>query len=123
MQKKTRRELYQAANKLLADSGFEDIECANDNLKTYHSAKFQKVTPDLYNARRKYYEVAYHIALNYKFGTKVEAEIWNLHAEGWSLRMIGRKVNLSKDKVHKVVKSIRELLYAEIYNSRNETER
>lgn len=51
----------------------------------------------------------------YQFTSTVEKEIWRLHADGLSLRDIaielqGRGYRLFKDKIHGVVKNLREIM-------------
>lgn len=77
-------------DKKLKDSGFEDIEQKDGNLKSWSKRKFwlnikntryedRKVS---YDSEEEYYRMAGHFLYEYEFSSKREKLMWSLHAEG-----------------------------------------
>lgn len=89
-------------DKKLAESGFEDAEQRDGNLKLWSSMLFKvHHNPTLYQAKEEYYRLAGQFLHDHKFVDDTERAIWELHAEGTSMRDI---VMTLKPKGHKVYK-------------------
>lgn len=87
--------------KKLSSEGFEDIEANEDNLKvwsTYYTAKHRYVTRE---AKEEYYREAGTFLHEYEFSSELERQIWELHAEGLSLREIVAKLSKTGIKTYK----------------------
>lgn len=94
--KKLRDEWY----KRLADLGFEDIEGNEDQLKAWHSIKFQKkgknnTNPANHESKANYYYYATHFLNNHKFEKEIHKLIWEEHTNGVGYRNITKM--LTKD--------------------------
>lgn len=104
----------------LKKEGFEDIERAEDlmhpeyDLKAWHSKRFQiNNTPESFQQRERYYQLAGQFTYDHEFSEASERQIWQLHAEGLSIREICRRLskqNLKRDKVFTVLKRLREAM-------------
>ncbi len=97
--------------KKLAKSGFEDIEntsLPDPDLKHCDVIRFNKVTPDAYETRTKYFSNCRDLLNTYKFETKLHKRIWELHSEGLSLREIETviKKRYKKDSIHNIIRKI-----------------
>lgn len=88
----------------LATKGFEDIEERNsprEMLKCWHNTWFQaRGTPDQIAKQAQYYQMATDMLNTYEFATKLDRKIWELHANGNSVREIAKIVKLAKSPVH-----------------------
>ncbi len=73
--------------KKLEKEGFSDIESDEYNLKVW-SAKFAKVSPEVYQAKEAYTHMATSFLNDYKFENPLERLIWEYHTEAISIRDI-----------------------------------
>lgn len=77
----------------LASSGFEDIESDESTLKQYASSDFAK-RPEYDQSKEEYYRLAGHFLHEYHFRDsrgstwQWKKQVWELHAEGKSIREI-----------------------------------
>lgn len=88
----------------LKKSGFEDLEDENGLLKhighaDYFSINFNAISAQ---AKEEYYRKAGYFLYDHKFKTELERKIWELHADGVSIRDI---VKILKTKGKKIYKS------------------
>ena len=104
------KKLRDAWYKKLAKSGFQDAEeekNGRDWLKRWHSSYFQtKHTPDSFRAKEMYYQIALKMLHTYPFSNSFERQVWTMHSNGISLRLIALELDCNKDKVHITVKRI-----------------
>lgn len=96
----------------LANQGFEDIEdvhSPNEMLLAWHASDLpRRMTDNRHVATVAYYEAARDMLNWYTFKNRQERRIWELHAEGISIREIVKRTSYGKrDKVHTVIKKIR----------------
>lgn len=98
--------------KKLKENGFEDIEDTSsprEYLKTWHSSYFQvRYTPEIFDLKQEYYRRASQFLHDHTFVDIIQKKIWELHAEGQSVRAISLAleplgIQMNKDQVHKVV--------------------
>lgn len=100
-------------DKKLKESGFEDIEQADGNLKIWHSTIFKnKFYKPRSEAKIEYYRLAGQLLWSYTFKSKNERDVWALHCEGFSRRQIQTKLKLKeffvRSTVEKCVKAMKE---------------
>jgi len=109
---KPSKKLQDKWTKKLKSYGFEDIEDDKGRLKKWtvthlnkllYQGKTEEYTPELTNQRfsskRDYFALAGQFLHEYKFKTKLQEKIWQLHAEGLSFREIEAKTK-SISKTH-----------------------
>lgn len=92
----------------LAESGWKDAEYENGDLRAYHGNDFRRKRlqarmPD----QAAYYAWATDVLNAYMFETAKEKQIWALHADGLSVREIGRIVGLSRQTVLNRLKKVK----------------
>jgi len=78
-------------------------------LKSWHSTLFaHRFDPVRFEARQKYYDNAQKFLLIHNFSTEIEREVWELHADGKSLREISSKLDkrVSKDGALKIIRNL-----------------
>lgn len=99
-------------NEKLKRSGFEDIEVERptvlgkgkmnvsivESLKMHHNHLFQNYSDDFIRERREYFRRAGRFNEHYKFKDRRDKFIWNLHAQGLSLREIKKAIKRTKLK-------------------------
>jgi len=113
MDNKQRARLKAEADRLLKNSGFEDIEQPDGNLKRWHSRDFQFFyTPDQFKIKQAYFQLAGQLLHEYKFANDQEKTVWWLHSEGKSYREImivlkDRKMTSHADFVTKTIKKLK----------------
>lgn len=94
----------------LKDSGFNDAEDTTNEdgyMLVWHSSYFySRYTPETYKEKQDYYRLASSFTSLYEFISQQERDIWNLHAEGQSLRTIAAHSNLSVYQVYKIIKKL-----------------
>lgn len=95
----------------LKAEGFNDIEDTNSPrqmLKSWHSTLFiHRFDKERFNARQQYFEMATHFLHSFKFASALERHIWELHADGKSLREIAKTTTqVSKDGALKMIKKL-----------------
>lgn len=106
--------------KKLKESGFDDVEQDEDNLKEWTSSKLYRGQNNgasfehiqvTRSSREEYYRLAGYFLYDHEFKTPLEKEIWTYHSDGKSLREIAsilreQKVKIYKDKVHIIIKAL-----------------
>ncbi len=111
MVRKPPKALQDEWDRILKASGFEDIEdrnSPNEMLKTWHSSHFaRRYNPETFEAKKVYFDDATEFLNTYKFKTRLERTIWELHTEGRSLREIAKETGkVSKDGALKIIKQL-----------------
>lgn len=118
MDSKAFKLLQQHYYKLLKATGFEDIEDTTTPqrfLKTWHSSYFQsRHTATQAKEIEDYYRRADEVLREYSFSTRIEREVWRLHAEGFAVRAIAVQLDIKPGTVHKIIVTIRSLNYARL---------
>lgn len=93
--------------KKLQKSGFNDIENKSDLISVWHSSHFQKTySRDEFQSKEEYFRRALHFLNEHAFQTVTEFQIWEMHADGASLRVIAKELKTKVCRVHKVVKNL-----------------
>lgn len=109
-------ELKAQWDKTLAKAGFEDIEQEDGNLKIWTSHFFKaRHNPTLFAAKEDYYRLAGHFLNEHVFKDETERYVWEMHANGTSIREIAallKQLGLKsyKNKVHKVVQDLTKIM-------------
>ncbi len=104
--------LQKTWEKKLSDSGLENIEQADGNLKIWTSSFFRsRYNPTLWKAKEDYYRLAGQFLNDHKFESTVEKLIWQLHSEAVSIRNIylelkRLKKKIAKDKIHNIIRKL-----------------
>ncbi len=101
--KKPSEALIAKWDKKLAKAGFDDIEQRDnkERLKKWHSHYIQaRFTPEEYEERRRYFELATHWLNNGTFENGRAKKAWELHTEGLSYREIAKVMRTNKDKIN-----------------------
>lgn len=87
-----------------------DVEQPDGNLKNWALSliRHDEITE---NAKQDYYRLAGQLLHTFPFESKTERKIWEMHAEGLSIRDIAKKlksqrIRAHKNGVHKVVQKI-----------------
>lgn len=96
------KKLYQKWNKLLKKSGFEDIEDAYGNLKSY---SYLGLEADEVRSREAYYEAA-RALLHTDYIKGQDKAVWTYHAEGYTQPEIAKMMGLSQSAVHRIIEDI-----------------
>lgn len=103
----------------LKDSGFEDAEQSDGNLKKWSSLfLIHSKGPLLRDAKQTYYRWAEHFLNDHKFDSTTEKLIWFYHSEGMSVRDIAAKLKelglstISFDTVSRRVIKLRKVMIA-----------
>jgi len=109
----------------LKNSGFQDAENRDGNLRTFSGrghlkhketsesdATWYAGRQEYNNIKQEYYYLAEHFLNSHRFSDKTEKQIWKLHSEGVSYRNIAKelnsklKVKLNKDNVNTTIKRL-----------------
>lgn len=119
--------------KKLADSGFEDIEYNDTDIKkpavdihrkidapgsAGNVTRYSKV---VWEAKTDYYVMAEHFLNDHKFDNELDKIIWSYHCNGISARNIVKLLHdtevtkTNRDKVWKTVKALSSIMF-ELYN-------
>lgn len=110
--KALQRQWYQKLEK----EGFEeieDVESGRELMKVWHAHYFQtKYEPQTFLAKQEYYSLAFSFLERHSFGHKKEQAIWELHANGQSLRKIAESLEEKVCRVHKIVSELRDKMMA-----------
>ena len=110
--KKLQRKWYSK----IAKKGFEDIEKDGDLLKEYHAyyihAQYEE-TKD--TAKAEYYRLAGGFLYTHKFKDQKSRAIWELHADGVSIRDIEKKLKSRKfktyrDEIDHIIRDLAEIM-------------
>ena len=124
----------------LKNSGFEDAEQNETQLKSWHSHKYLKhSTKFIYSdgnqkyidvaksmkAKQDYFILAEHFLNSHKFADELEKFIWLNHSEGLGIREIvaqldKRKIKNAHERVFRTVKKLRKEML--LYGTNNSTE-
>ena len=122
MSNKELKELQKEWYAKLKEEGFEDIEYFDSDLEPKDwlkgNSKFSPIWGDeqiaaTHDQRESSGNLDYYLqatALLHKedvFASDTEREIWEMHADGLSLRSIGKQVGFSHPKVMRIIKRIR----------------
>lgn len=100
----------------LKDSGFEDIEQNELDLKLWSSHFFKvRHNATLFSAKEEYYRMAGHFLYDYTFSNEHEKQIWALHSTGVSIRGIvdqlkAKKIKTDTKKVNNIIKAFSKLM-------------
>lgn len=99
--------------KKLEQSGFEDIEQDEDNLKVWSSRYARKSYVRTIPARVAYREAAEDFLRDYKFESELDKVIWEYHVEAVSIRDMSATLNkalgikTTRNSVHKTIKRLK----------------
>lgn len=97
--KKPTKALIAQWDRKLAKAGFVDVEQrdSEERLKAWHDSYFRcRYTPESFEAKRKYFELATNWLAEGTFETGQHKRAWKLHAQGLSYREIGKRLKLDK---------------------------
>jgi len=102
----------------LKESGFQDIEYYEES--SYGMNRFDKhpENPEVMQARADYYQMSTHFLSDHSFESDFEKDIWEIHADGISIRNITKVlfekqgIKTSKTKVGKIVKRLEDTMKA-----------
>lgn len=106
-------------DKKLAASGFEDAEYANGVLKLFHVEYFsdpRRHSDELIKGKQNYFRLAGQFLYSHEFETTTDKLIWQLHADGQSVREIAaymkkkRVPYCKRAKIQNVVKRLEKLM-------------
>lgn len=101
------KQLQKIWYKKLKDSGFEDIEKENGELKDFHSFKFQRThSPVSFELNARYYELASQLTHEYPFKSRRDKQVWVRHANGETLEQIAKEMGLSHNQTWRIVDKI-----------------
>lgn len=98
--------------KKLKESGFEDIEQDETHLNFWNGSRLATLyTDEQFQARQEYYRIAGQFLHEYKFDSDLDRTIWEMHANGSSIRNITTYLKAKKIKIYttKVFETIQEL--------------
>lgn len=99
--------------KKLKQSGFEDIESDENNLKEWSSKFARKKSLESMIAKQTYYNLATQFLNIFAFETELEKVVWTYHTEGISVRNIAKTLKkakikkINRQKVWLIVKKLR----------------
>lgn len=112
--KKLQRKWYAKAKA----SGFQDIERNEDELHSLTSyAGNNRYNPPRREAWTEYYRLAGQFLNEWKFESASERLIWELHAEGYTIREIAALIKKHRVKIKKsAVGNVIKALYTEMIN-------
>lgn len=113
---KPNKQLLAEWAKKLKDSGFEDIEQEDGNLKQWHSVYFlERYKPVQFMLKETYYQMATSFLNDYPFEDsilgRIDKHIWQRHSEGGTSRKIAEElkslnIKTNYNKVNKVIKAL-----------------
>lgn len=93
----------------LAEQGFEDIE--HTNIPSSACKRWSFKIASKYNPETEaYFRKACEFLNYYNFEKILDREIWILHAEGFSLRQITKKLNSKVYICHRVVSKLKKVM-------------
>lgn len=96
----------------LKESGFEDAETRDGNLKTWHKYDvLDRFSREDGETKMEYFAAAGRFLHDYQFESLSERTVWQLHCEGLSIRQILKAIKdskvKSKWKVHQIVQKLK----------------
>lgn len=106
-------------DKKLKDSGFNDAEQRDGNLKTWSSVYRLKHSDTTLEAKVEYYRAAGHFLYEYEFSV-FEKKVWELHVQGISMRNIVKvlkereNMHTYRRKVHETVQRLVKVMMTNI---------
>ncbi len=110
------KDLKSTWDKKLKDSGFDDLEPREGQLKTW-STKFINLRYDkaAYEAKETYYRMAGKFLYDYNFANTREKKIWELHAQAVSIRHIikvlkSQQYAAYRDIVHATIRRLAKVM-------------
>lgn len=107
------KKLFKKWNNKLEKAGHDEIENFNLEdpafLNKSDASKFKNVTPEEYESRSLYYSNARSLLHTFAFESSIQKRIWELHADGMSLRQIEEliKYKLKKDRINFHIHKVR----------------
>jgi len=100
----------------LKESGFEDIETDEFNLKTWSTEFYRKKDWTAWQSVNEYYRLASIFLQEHKFINNLERIIWEYHANGISARNIAlllkqtKVADLEKSNVNNRIRALRTIM-------------
>lgn len=87
----------------LEKSGFKDIEESEDRMEVWASTNFQRFRKRRteFEGIQDYYVLAGRFLHDYKFESKKDRAIWELHAEGLGYREIAKQLKSRNFRVYR----------------------
>ncbi len=88
----------------LKKTGFEDLEQNEYSLRLFHSTYFsdsRRNDPQVVAAKLEYYRLAGHFLYDHKFENALERTIWQMHADGKSIRTIEKVLKAKGQAVYR----------------------
>lgn len=107
---------------VLKESGFEDIEQDENNLKRWDSHHFKaQTTPTTFEHTQEYYRLAGQFLHDHAFAGAWEKKVWELHASGLSAAGVFRALRRSglkggRDKVYQTIRQLAEIMVQECHS-------
>lgn len=100
----------------LEESGFEDAESDENNLKIWSSRWNREHTVDSWQAKATYYQMATNFLNEYKFDKDLDAAIWEYYSNGLGTIEITRilkeaKIKTNRTTVGLTIKKLKHLMY------------
>lgn len=102
--------LFRTWNKNLKDTGhteIENFENPNNPLNDWDNYRFRKMSPEVLESKRMYYESCSKLLLEYAWGNAQHKEVWRLHSEGFTTREIAKFINKKKFDKQNISRIIR----------------
>lgn len=93
--------------KKLKESGFLDIEDADENLRSSASRFSYLYSPSEFKAIEEYYQIAQSLLHTDYLPIGRDREIWRHHADGLTVREIAKIMSINKDTVNRVINDIK----------------
>lgn len=93
----------------LKEEGFKDAETPNGYLKDHPVERLKRdYTPEKFNEKQNYFRLAAQFYHDHTFDSFHEQKVWQLHAEGLSLREMATQLrtkenHINKDGLQKIV--------------------
>lgn len=100
-------------NKKLKDSGFQDAEKANGQLRDFHSKSFSEITAEEQEEKRRYFSLAVELGYGYTDewgnwidvfeGKEKDRKVWLEHCKGLPETDISRSLKLHRNTVSRII--------------------
>ncbi len=113
---KSFKALQKVWEKKLSDSGLENIEQPDGNLKLWTSSFFKvRYNATLFEAKEEYYRMASQFLHDHRFEADAHKKMWELHANGVSMRNIActlrkKGIATNKDLVNAVIQDLAKVM-------------
>lgn len=105
------RELHKKWHGKLETSKFfdhEEFDSPMELMKVHENERFRGMyTGDEFLAQQRYYELAGQLLHDHSFKNQKEQNIWKMHAEGFSIKDIAKKLKTTNHHVSKLIKELR----------------